>query len=155
VAVPELTRNAGIQFNERVSLRHDTKAIALLDRTLSRPDPPGQSRRRHTPPGGFVSASGRTVIKNPDNLDQWGDVFDRRSIGRTKISKGALLFFSEKTGVHSCTVRDITNLGAGVRIQDLKVVPLDFALSFDNFRSVHMCLLIWRQGDFLGVAFKG
>jgi hypothetical protein len=94
------------------------------------------------------------MIKNPDSLDQWGDVFDRRSIGRTKISKDALLFFSEKTGVHSCTVRDVTNLGAGVRIQDLKVVPLDFALSFDNFRSVHMCLLIWRQGDFLGVAFK-
>jgi hypothetical protein len=52
------------------------------------------------------------MIKNPDGLDQWGDVFDRRSIGRTKISKDALLFFSEKTGVHSCTVHDVTNLGA-------------------------------------------
>jgi hypothetical protein len=28
-----------------------------------------------------------------------GKTFDRRLIGRTKISKGALLFFSEKTGV--------------------------------------------------------
>jgi hypothetical protein len=35
-----------------------------------------------------------------------------------------------------------------------KVVPLDFALSFDNFRTVRMCRLIWRQGDFLGVAFE-
>ena len=84
-----------------------------------------------------------------------GNTFDRRSIGRTKISKGALLFFSEKTGVHSCTVRDVTNLGAGVRTQDdLKIVPLDFALSFDNFRTIRMCRLIWRDGDFLGVAFQ-
>jgi hypothetical protein len=55
-----------------------------------------------------------------------------------EISKGALLFFNEKTGVQSCTVRDVTNLGAGVRTQDLKIVPPDFALSFDNFRTVRM-----------------
>jgi hypothetical protein len=95
------------------------------------------------------------MIENRNNLDQWEDAFDRRSIGRTKISKAASLFFSEKTGVHSCIVRDITNLGAGIRTeQDLKIVPLDFALSFDNFRTVRMCRLIWRQGDFLGVAFE-
>jgi hypothetical protein len=78
------------------------------------------------------------MIENLDSLDQWENAFDRRSIGRTKICKGALLFFNEKTGVHSCTVRDVTNLGAGVRTQDLKIVPLEFALSFDNFRTVRM-----------------
>ena len=67
---------------------------------------------------------------------------DQRLIGRTKIAKGALLFFSEKTGVHSCTVRDLTNRGAGIRAQNLKIVPVNFALSFDNFRAVHMCRLI-------------
>jgi hypothetical protein len=95
------------------------------------------------------------MIENRNSLDQRENAFDRRSIGRTKISKGALLFFSEKTGVHSCTVRDITNLGAGIRVeQDLKIMPSVFALSFDNFRTVRMCRLIWRQGDFLGVAFE-
>jgi hypothetical protein len=47
-----------------------------------------------------------------------------------------------------------TNVGAGIRAQDLKILPLSFALSFDNFRTVRMCRLIWRQGDFLGVAFE-
>ena len=94
------------------------------------------------------------MIENLDGLDQWENAFDRRSIGRTKISKGALIFFSEKTGVHSCTVCDVTNLGAGIRTQDLKIVSLDFVLSFDDFRTVRMCRLIWRQGDFLGVAFE-
>jgi hypothetical protein len=91
---------------------------------------------------------------NLDYLDQWETEFERRSLGRTKIQKGALLFFSEKAGVHPCTVRDVTNLGAGIRAQELKVIPLEFALSFDNFRTVRMCRLIWRQGEFLGVAFE-
>ena len=79
---------------------------------------------------------------------------DRRSIGRTKISKGALLFFSEGAGVHSCTIHDVTNFGAGIHLQGLKVIPLEFALSFDNFRSVRKCCLAWRQGDFFGAAFE-
>jgi hypothetical protein len=89
-----------------------------------------------------------------DGLDRWESAFERRSIGRTKILKGAQLFFSEKTGVQSCTIRDVTNVGAGIRAQNLQIVPVDFALSFDAFRTVRMCRLIWRQGDFLGVAFE-
>jgi hypothetical protein len=79
---------------------------------------------------------------------------DRRSIGRKRIAKGALLFFSGQTGVRSCGVTDITNAGAGIRSQDLAVLPLNFALSFDNFRTIRKCRLIWRDGDFLGVAFE-
>jgi hypothetical protein len=82
------------------------------------------------------------------------EVSDRRAIGRTKIAKGALLFFGESVGISSCTVYDVTNSGAGIRLQGLKILPLEFALSFDNFRSVRMCRLIWRQSDFFGVAFE-
>jgi hypothetical protein len=79
---------------------------------------------------------------------------DRRSIGRTKIAKGALLFFSGQTGVRSCWVTDITNVGAGIRAQDLTVLPLNFELSFDNFRTIRKCRLRWRDGEFVGVAFE-
>ena len=79
---------------------------------------------------------------------------DRRSIGRTKLAKDALLFFGEHTGVRSCGVTDITNAGAGLRTQDLTAIPLYFELSFDKFRSSRNCRLIWRDGDFLGVAFE-
>jgi hypothetical protein len=90
-----------------------------------------------------------------DDLDRWESAFERRSIGRTKIQKGALLFFSEKSGVQACTVRDVTNVGAGIRAPNLQIMPLEFALSFDDFRTVRKCRLTWRQGDFLGVAFEG
>jgi hypothetical protein len=82
------------------------------------------------------------------------NLFERRSIGRTKIAKTASLFFDQKTGVSPCNVRDITKLGAGIRVQSLNLVPLTFELSFDNFHTVRTCQLIWRQGEFLGVAFE-
>jgi hypothetical protein len=79
---------------------------------------------------------------------------DRRSIGRTRIAKGALLSFSGHTGVRSCGVTDVTSAGAGIRTQDLAILPLNFELSFDDFRTIRKCRLIWRDGDFLGVAFE-
>jgi hypothetical protein len=48
---------------------------------------------------------------------------DRRSIGRTKIAQGALLFFSGQTGVRSCCVTDITNVGGGIHVRDIAVLP--------------------------------
>jgi hypothetical protein len=93
------------------------------------------------------------MLDNSD-IDQWETAFvERRSIGRTKIQRGALLFFRGNTGAQSCTVRDVTNRGAGISARGLQVMPLDFELSFDGFRTARNCQLIWRQGDFLGVVF--
>lgn len=85
-------------------------------------------------------------MPHPDN--------ERRSIGRTRIEKGALLFFSGQPGVRACKVADITNLGAGILTQGLSALPTNFDLSFDNFRTIRRCRLIWREGDFLGLAFE-
>jgi hypothetical protein len=65
-----------------------------------------------------------------------------------------LLFFIGQTGVRSCGGTDITNVGAGVRTQGLPALPLSFESSFDKFCSVRKCRLIWRDGDFVGVAFE-
>ena len=79
---------------------------------------------------------------------------ERRSVGRTKIVKDALLFFGEQTGVRSCAVTDITNAGAGIWTQDLSAMPLNFELCFDKFRTTRNSCLIWRKRDFVGVAFE-
>jgi hypothetical protein len=91
-----------------------------------------------------------------DNFDtqEWESLFERRSIGRTKLAKSALLFFNRQTGVRSCGVTDITNAGARIRVHDMAVLPLTFEVTFDNFRTVRECRLIWRDGDFLGIAFQ-
>ena len=78
---------------------------------------------------------------------------ERRAIGRTRINRSALLHFHGGAGVLPCCVRDVTNSGAGVRLEQLNVLPVEFDLSFDNFRMVRECRLVWRDADFVGVAF--
>lgn len=76
-----------------------------------------------------------------------------RAIGRTRINRNALLFFRGQSDVFPCCVRDVTNSGAGIRLERLKVLPVGFALSFDNFRTLRECRLVWRDTDFVGAAF--
>jgi hypothetical protein len=79
---------------------------------------------------------------------------ERRTVGRTRINRNASLFFAGQACVFSCCVRDVTNLGAGIRLEGLSVLPVDFDLSFDNFRTIRKCRLVWRDGDFVGAAFR-
>jgi hypothetical protein len=78
---------------------------------------------------------------------------ERRSCARTFYGKSGQLFFSRQIGLRACYVRDITELGAGIRLERLPLLPLNFLLSFDQFESVRTCRLTWREGDFVGVAF--
>ena len=78
---------------------------------------------------------------------------ERRSVGRTRINREALLFFHGQADVFPCCVRDATNSGAGIRLEDLNVLPVEFYLSFDRFRTARKCRLMWRDADFVGVAF--
>ena len=79
---------------------------------------------------------------------------ERRSVGRTLINRNAMLFYPGQASVFPCCVRDATNTGAGVRLEALDVIPVEFDLSFDKFRTVRQCRLIWRDGDLLGLSFE-
>jgi hypothetical protein len=48
----------------------------------------------------------------------------------------------------------VTNHGAGLRLNGLIMVPSEFGISFDNFRTMRRCRLIWRDGDFVGASFQ-
>jgi hypothetical protein len=39
-------------------------------------------------------------------------------------------------------------------LNGLNIVPSEFGISFDNFRTTRRCRLIWRDGDFVGAAFE-
>jgi hypothetical protein len=99
---------------------------------------------------GDVMTGGVGSTKSSSNMR----VTDRRSVGRTAISKGVLLFFSAQRGVFSCEVCDVTNIGAKIKLNGLRLLPPNFELSYDNFRTIRKCRLIWRLGDFVGIAFE-
>ena len=84
----------------------------------------------------------------PDSHD------NRRADGRAGIEKGALLFFKGQIGARGCNVIDISHGGAKLRTHNLSVLPNTFELTFDNFLTIRQCRLIWRDSDFLGVAFE-
>jgi hypothetical protein len=48
----------------------------------------------------------------------------------------------------------LNHLGASLRLNGLNIVPSEFGTSFDNFRTMRCCRLIWRDSDFVGVAFE-
>jgi hypothetical protein len=80
--------------------------------------------------------------------------FERRAVSRTTINRDVLMYFAGQEGVRACCVRDVTNHGAGLRLNGLHIVPSEFGISFDNFRTMRSCRLIWRDGDFVGAAFE-
>ena len=75
---------------------------------------------------------------------------ERRAVGRTTINRGVLMDFSGQTGVHACCVRDVTNHGARLRLNGLNILPSEFGISFDNFRTMRRCRLIARIGRLTG-----
>jgi hypothetical protein len=79
---------------------------------------------------------------------------ERRSVDRTSISKGALLYFGAQRGVFACGLYDVTNAGARIRLNGLNILPLKFHLSLDNLHTARKCRLVWRDGDFVGIAFE-
>jgi hypothetical protein len=81
-------------------------------------------------------------------------IFERRAKGRTTINRDVLMFFTGQDRVHPCCVRDVTNHGAGLRLNGVTILPSEFGISFDNFRTMRRCRLIWRNGDFVGTAFE-
>ena len=48
----------------------------------------------------------------------------------------------------------MTNHGAGLRLNGLIMVPSEFGISFDNFRTMRRCRLIWGDGDLSVHRFK-
>ena len=75
-----------------------------------------------------------------------------RRIKRTRVDKRARIVapgFSV-----DCTVLDLTNLGAGLRLVVNAVLPDRFELIFDSAHFHRNCRIRWRCEDDLGVEFE-
>ncbi len=71
-AVPELTRSAGIQLNELVSLRHHLDALSLLHRISPRSGPTvAKPSGDHAPPGGFVFQRACEMPRSTSSHQRW------------------------------------------------------------------------------------
>ena len=79
---------------------------------------------------------------------------ERRVAERNWVHRDALLSIPRLKSVYSCGMRDLSDRGAGLRLNDLPLLPTEFNLSLDGFRTTLACRLIWRDGDFAGITFQ-
>lgn len=77
---------------------------------------------------------------------------DRRKSPRTRMRKKAALRTRADSLMH-CTVMNLSRDGACLQIASTLGIVGDVRLSFDNFHSMRVCHIVWRDADRLGVAF--
>ncbi len=89
----------------------------------------------------------------PQEGGEWNGL-ERRRAKRKLVSETVLLSLPGQITAQPCRIRDLTALGAGLSLVGFKLLPTEFALSFDGFRTTFACHLVWRDRDRGGVAFR-
>jgi hypothetical protein len=68
------------------------------------------------------------------------------------VNETLLLSLPGQVRFQPCQVRDLTVFGAGLWLDKFTLLPIEFELSFDRFRTSFRCGLIWKDRG--GVEFK-
>jgi PilZ domain len=79
---------------------------------------------------------------------------DRRTIARTRISRSARIIAPHGAEFIDCTVQNITNGGACLKVANTDDMPETFELTFEQGHTRRACRVVWRTDDELGVAFE-
>ena len=69
-------------------------------------------------------------------------------------SMDGLLFFRGGRELHTCTAYRVTPTSARIHCDGLGLLPIDFYVTFDKFRTIARCRLVWRDQNRIGVAFE-
>lgn len=77
---------------------------------------------------------------------------ERRKNPRSRVLKSAKLVLG-RSSVIDCVVRNLTNIGACVVVQNPIMLPEHLHLSFDGGRSNRQCKVVWRRLNEIGLEF--
>jgi len=78
---------------------------------------------------------------------------ERRATQRHRVLKGATIQFNKGQSTLSCTVRNLSDTGALLKLSSVVGVPDEFTLAMaDGTR--YACEVVRRTGTELGVRFK-
>ena len=78
---------------------------------------------------------------------------EKRAIRRTKVLKTGKIVSMDYKSVASCTVRDLSPLGAKVAYKGRTAVPDSFQLLLKSDWSIRDAKVVWRKGNVIGVEF--
>ena len=78
---------------------------------------------------------------------------NKRASTRKRVLKGGMIIFNDRCSTLSCTVRDLSETGARLRVAKGAAVPDRFDLSVDTDGLDAPCTVAWRKGEEIGVRF--
>jgi hypothetical protein len=78
-------------------------------------------------------------------------MIEQRAAQRYRVFKGATITF-EGSGI-ACTVRNISERGAAIDLENPALLPQSFTLSISRDNFVRNCRSVWRSDRRVGLAF--
>ncbi len=77
---------------------------------------------------------------------------EKRRSPRHRVLKSAFIVISERAPKLECTVRNISDTGAAIRVSTTFGLPQTFELIVEGVR--HRCNVVWRTDNNIGVTFE-
>jgi hypothetical protein len=78
---------------------------------------------------------------------------ENRATPRIRTLKGARIVVNEGTSTFNCTVKNLSQKGARLKVGGQVGIPPVFRLKFDDGRDFQ-CQVAWRKDDEIGVEFS-
>ena len=79
---------------------------------------------------------------------------ERRGAHRQRVYKGAIITFNRGNSVFECLVRNQSDEGAKLCMEQAFGLPLSFALAITVDQTTRKARVMWRSSDALGVRFE-
>jgi diguanylate cyclase (GGDEF)-like protein len=114
-----------------------------------------QSQRTEAAPvlAGAYAPAGRELPERPAAPTTTTPTTDRRREPRLRVLKRGQIFTEDIKSAIDCTIRDISNLGARLRVNDYFFAPEEFELLLLPTRIRRRVRTRWQRGNDIGVEF--
>jgi PilZ domain len=80
---------------------------------------------------------------------------EARVAKRRRTLKAGVIAFNDHFMTHNCTVREISETGARLRLDDVMSIPNHFDLLIELDALEYTCEAVWRRQGEIGVRFQG
>lgn len=77
---------------------------------------------------------------------------ENRKAPRRRVLKAGTIIFSDARA--SCTIRNISDLGAALEVAGPLGIPHEFNLTIDSDHTTRQCRVVWRTERRIGVKFE-
>jgi hypothetical protein len=82
-------------------------------------------------------------------------MIERRQLRRTRIRHHGKIATSSEATITDCTVVNITGNGICLElVKAIDIVPTAIDFSFDNFRTLRVCDVVWHRDNYIGASFR-